>query len=121
MSVDATTEKGPMRSVRSGRMVRPIHFRGHDMDASSVLTVDPVTTHSTGSMECMWEYGFTVRFTGNSVTILCPKPSQYGYGGGPSREQYKAAADKMRADFLRLLWPNSDYPAEPRILKRAGD
>ena len=87
-------------------MVRPIHFRGHDMDANSVLTVDPVTTHSTGSMACMWEYGFTVRFTGNSVTILCPKPSQYGYGGGPSREQYIALAEKMRADFLRLLWPN---------------
>ena len=88
-------------------LVRPLHFRGHDFDASKLLSVDPTDSHSTGTMACQWSYGFTVRFPGNSVNILLPPPSQYGYGGAPTREQYKIAADKMRADFLRLLWPNT--------------
>ena len=57
-------------------------------------------------MSCEWSYGFKVRLAGNEISILLAPPSQYGYSGGPSREQYKAAADKMRAEFIRLLWAN---------------
>lgn len=89
-------------------LVRPLHFRGHDLDANAVVAVDPTDAHSTGTMDCQWSYGFKVRFAGNEISILLPPPSQYGYSGGPSREQYKAAADKMRADFMRLLWPNNE-------------
>lgn len=95
------------KAVVCDACVRPLHFRGHDLDASKVLSIDPTDSHSIGTMNCQWNYGFTVRFPGSAVNILLPQPSQYGYSGGPSREQYKALADKMRVDFLQLLWPNA--------------
>lgn len=83
---------------------RIIQFNGAAIDASKVVAVDPVGGHKTGSAACDWSYGFVVRLTGNSVTILHYSP-RYGYCGGPTREQYKAEVEKMRAEFMRLVWP----------------
>ena len=80
-----------------------INYKGNDIVIDKITSISKVKTISTGSLQCDWDFGFTINMGGDSIDIVVPTETDLDGNHKISREGRKDFADREKKYLMGLI------------------
>tara|TARA_R110000782_G_scaffold268289_1_gene364492 strand:- start:27 stop:290 length:264 start_codon:yes stop_codon:yes gene_type:complete len=80
-----------------------IEFKGETIAINKVTSISKIKTIQTGSLQCDWDYGFTVNLQGNSIDFIVETETDSNGNHLCTPERRIAEAKKQKQKLIKLL------------------